>query len=186
MHGAIDAGAKIVYLDQVFFTRTVNQTRDFCARFNSHFVDQNKIMDSYLGVCAAISLDKGVEHLYFTDQSFDSEVYIEFLRELRKKIRTKKLVLFLDRASYHTSQETRDVYNELGIKYVLNAGYSPTGNPIEAVFSAVKQYYMKAKLNNVLNETEYDKEELIRESFAKIGLQSIRNCIKRSLDFHNV
>ena len=45
---------------------------------------------------------------------------------------------------------------------------------------------MKAKLNNILNETEYDKEELIRESFAKISLQSIQNCIKRSLDFHNI
>ena len=95
-------------------------------------------MDSYLGVCAAISFDKGVEHLFFTECTFDSAVYSEFLRELRKKVRDKNLVLFLDRAKYHTSQETEGVYKQLGIKYVLNAGYSPTGNPIEAVFSAVK------------------------------------------------
>ena len=65
------------------------------------------------------------------------------------------------------------VYKQLGIEFILNAGYTPIGNPIEAVFSAAKQYYMKEKLNCVVNETEYDKKTLIRKSFAKVSLQSI-------------
>ena len=32
-------GSKIVYLDEVFFTRTVNQTRDYCNTHSSYFVD---------------------------------------------------------------------------------------------------------------------------------------------------
>ena len=130
-------------------------------------------MDRYLGVVAAISYEKGLEHLHFTTESFDSEVFINFLKELRKKVKTKKLTLFMDRAKYHDSKETKPVYKQLCIQYILNAGYTPIGNPIEAVFSAAKQYYMKEKLNYVVNETEYDKETLIRESFAKVSLKSI-------------
>ena len=130
-------------------------------------------MDSFLGVVAAISYEKGIEHLHFTKKTFDSLVFIDFLKELRKKIKSKKLVLFMDRAKYHDSDKTLEAYEKLGLKYILNAGYTPIGNPIEAVFSAAKQYYMKEKLNNVVNEKEYDKETLIKESFAKVSLVSI-------------
>ena len=130
-------------------------------------------MDSYLGVVAAISYQKGVEHLHFTTKTFDSAVFIDFVKALRKKLRTAKFVLFMDRAKYHDSKETVKVYKQLGIPYILNAGYTPIGNPIEAVFSAVKQQYQKQKLNYVVNEKDYDKETLIRDSFAKVSLVSI-------------
>ena len=35
----IKLGNKVVYLDEVFFTRTVNQTRDYCNSYSSYFVD---------------------------------------------------------------------------------------------------------------------------------------------------
>ena len=72
-------------------------------------------MDSFLGVVAAISYEKGIEHLHFTKQTFDSDVFIEFLKELRKKIKKKKLVLFMDRAKYHNSDKTEKVYERLGL-----------------------------------------------------------------------
>ena len=67
-------------------------------------------MDSYLGVVAAISFEKGIEHLHFTTGSFDSDVFIDFLKELRKKIKAKKLTLFMDRAKYHDSKDTKLAY----------------------------------------------------------------------------
>ena len=61
-------------------------------------------MDSYLGVVAAISYEKGIEHLHFTTEKFDSDVFKDFLKALTKKVKTQKFALFMDRAKYHDSE----------------------------------------------------------------------------------
>ena len=51
------------------------------------------------------------------------------------------IALFCDQLVVHRSKEVKPWYDQLNIKLVLNVGYSPEFNPIEAVFSKIKRVF---------------------------------------------
>ena len=71
----------------------------------------------------------------------DSFDFIQYLYKLQKAMNFKPFALFMDNASIHKSKEVKPYYAQLKITPVLNVGYSPEFNPIEAVFSKVKRLF---------------------------------------------
>lgn len=69
---------------------------------------------------------------------------------------------------------------ELNIRLVFNKSNEYTYQPIEETFNIVKQWYKKHKLNRLASGKDFDKEELIRESFAKVTLKQIRSHVNRA------
>ncbi len=55
----------------------------------------------------------------------------------------------------------------------MNPGYSPEYNGIEAVFSSVKAFYKKTKLNLLMNEKELNMKVIIRKAFNQLSHQTI-------------
>ena len=47
----------------------------------------------------------------------------------------------MDNLTTHTSNKTKENMRKLGIRYIFNIAYSPDYNPIESVFSKVKQKF---------------------------------------------
>ena len=65
---------------------------------------------------------------------------------MRRRNGDKPLALFVDNLSCHRSPDVRASANELDIRLIYNAIYSPEFNAIEMVFSMVKNIFSREKL----------------------------------------
>ena len=65
----------------------------------------------------------------------------EYLTKLREENEGEKICIFMDNLTAHTSQKSKDAMRTLGFKYIYNMAYQPDYNPIEFVFSKMKQKF---------------------------------------------
>jgi transposase len=79
-------------------------------------------------------------------RSVDRERFVLFLEKLRSIYPKEKLTLFMDRLAVHRSDIVQDKMKELKLGCIFNASYSPDFNPIEGVFSIVKQKIKQQRL----------------------------------------
>lgn len=97
------------------------------------------------------------------EKAYKSTEFCNFARMLAKN--NPKMAILVDKASIHTSQYTRGVLRELGVKLLLNLPYTPTLAPIKKVFMVLKNYKKRKRLqilvNNVLHN--FDPKLLVRQ-----------------------
>jgi transposase len=95
-----------------------------------------------LKMFGAIEFKTGAFHYVERDGKFDSEFYIECLKELMAKY-TRPIILIEDGASYHRSQAVNEFKKEMGTKGRLFTyrlpSYSPDKNPIEKLWRTTKR-----------------------------------------------
>ena len=82
-------------------------------------------------------------HYELFPRSVDTDRYISFMRNLKAKHGTKRLILYADNLRIHKSKRTMEVYEELNIIPIWAPIYSPALNPIEYCFSKLKGYVRK-------------------------------------------
>ena len=172
--------SKIVYVDEVMFTKHTNRKRDWSSKFNNTTVCQTGCFTGYVAVVAAISKEVGNEVVYTHNGAIDQEEYIKFLRVLRKRNGKRHLVLFADNLSVHKTILVLEEMKKLHITPVFNAVYSPWYNPIETAFAKVKAAYKKDKLARLVHGKPLPMEQMIRSAFATVTRENISNYIEHS------
>ena len=78
----------------------------------------------------------------------------------------RRLALFMDNLKVHKTEGVRSLYKSLNIKPLFNIPYSPALNPVEACFSIVKNHFKKRRLQHLVNNQDFDAEQLIEKAFA--------------------
>lgn len=172
-------GRKLIYLDEIAFTK-----RSFCGRSwsrtneNIH-VDQQQIYQGFRTVIASCSAERGIELIHVNYQPTNNVNFREFVDHL---IRTGggPIALFMDQLGAHKSNDMMKFYADHDIKPILNVGYSPEFNPIEAVFSQVKRSYSRVRLNKLANDELFDQTAEVRAAFNKVTPALVRACIGKS------
>ena len=86
----------------------------------------------------------------------------------------------MDNLSVHRSREVKERMEELGMPAIFNAAYSCQNSPIEHIFSVVKHFFKKARLECIQLGKKEDMVKAIRASFEKVNVMEIRNMIIRS------
>ena len=69
---------------------------------------------------------------------------------------------------------------------IYNRPYSPDFNPIECVFSNVKNHFKRARFSLENNSKTYDMGLLIEKAFSSVKLSAIRNSINHSMSLLGV
>ena len=113
---------------------------------------------AFLGV---ISKDSSVPFYRLYEKSVKGDPFRLFLRELKKHHGKGDFCLYLDNLKMHYSNATWDVYDELGIHPVFAPKYSPEYNPIELVFSKLKEWTRRQRLQDMLKERKRTYWELV-------------------------
>jgi len=67
----------------------------------------------------------------------------------------------MDNLKVHKTEGVRSLYKSLNIKPLFNIPYSPALNPVEACFSIVKNHFKKNRLRYLVNNQDFDAEQLI-------------------------
>ncbi len=87
----------------------------------------------------------------------------------------------MDNLAVHRSNVAAAEMERLGFQCIFNTSYSQEHNPIEHVFSIVKNHLSRVKSNAIVNRTEVPTEQLIAESFRQVQKQHVVNCVDHCL-----
>ena len=129
---------------------------------------------AFLGV---VGWDKRVFYYELYPKSVNGDKFRLFLRNLRYKLGRQRVVIYMDNLRLHHSKATIRVMDELNMIPLFCPVYSPNLNPIEFVFSKVKQLARKARLNDMMNNRKRTYHEIVPEVIREITKEDVNNCI---------
>ena len=110
-------------------------------------------------------------------KSVNVDKFKEYLLKLKEKNGDDKICIFMDNLSAHTSNKSKDAMRELGFRYIYNVAYSPDFNPIEFVFSKVKQKFRRLRAQKIVGTVQDSYETLIEKAIKTVRKQDIVNSI---------
>ena len=172
---------KIIYVDEVMFTKKAWLDKAYSHRYTNLAVNQDKVYSSYTAVLAAVSEEKGVEHLFLSPAPIDEPNFCTFARKLWRLNQGKKLALFMDNLWFHKTNDMKKVFQQYDIFPLYNIPYSPETAPIEACFSVVKCRYKRMRLQCLVNDQPFDAEQHIHEAFDLVTGKHVANCVAHSM-----
>jgi transposase len=147
------------------FTYKTYMTTDYSNR-NEHIeITEQALRGKTYAVLASISADEGLEYYEIHERSINTDIFIDYLKDLREVCEGEKIAIFLDNLRVHHSNKVKDFCKAHDIPLVFNLAYSPEYNPIENFFSLVKNYYKRKKQNQLVKYEKFDGIKLIQESF---------------------
>ena len=89
----------------------------------------------------------------------------------------EKIALFMDNLSAHKSEKSKEEMARLGFRCIFNVPYSPEYNPIEFVFSKVKQKFRALRARKLAGVIQDGHEALVRQAITCVRKGDIVNCI---------
>ena len=153
---AIDEGRKLIFVDEVAFTRTSCLKLEWSRKRENITVVLRGSTGNYMTAIAGISYARGIELYAMQHDSVDQEDFRDYLATLIRSNAGKKLAVFLDNLAVHHTDLVTDFCKEKDVRLIFNVTYSPDFNPIEQVFSVVKNHYKRVQANYEVNEIAYD------------------------------
>jgi len=171
---------RLLFLDEVNFTKLSLPKRDWSEKHSNLAVEQSDVYQGYRSVLACMTEGRGIELLEIQDHAFDSTDFMKYLKSMRRKYKTEPLALFMDQLAVHRHKDVKPLYEQLNIRPVFNVGYSPEFNPIESCFSVCKFHFCKSRLNRIVNRKNFDFDQTIEDSFRKVTVDHCRAFARKS------
>ena len=113
---ARQANYHICYTDEVMFTRSTNSRHEFSSRgINIQRSAKNQDFPT-TAVIATVSETKGLVHFKSFPDSINQFRYLEYLKELKKKVKDAQLVLVHDHLAVHHTKTVQRYLNKQGIR----------------------------------------------------------------------
>jgi transposase len=139
--------------------------------------DLAHLQEPTLAVLAAISKEKGQEHYRIFENSVNIQKFKQYLQELRNLNGEDKIALFMDNLSAHRSEKSKVEMARLGFRCIFNVPYSPEYNPIEFVFSKVKQRFRALRARKMAGVIQDGHEAMVRQAVENVRKQDVVNCV---------
>ena len=92
----------------------------------------------------------------------------------------QKVCLFMDNLAVHRSKKSKARIDELGIRWLFNLPYQCELNPIELVFSKVKQKFKTQRAESLVRGKRPNIHTLIMRSVKCLLKEEIGNCIEHA------
>ena len=168
---------RIIYIDETVFTKRTISSRTYSSKEQNIVIDDGVTGCPSTTVIAAVSREKGVDHIAIQQTQINSKDFIAFITTLIKHNKNVPLCLFMDNHPAHRSKETVKFMDYHDIKYIFNVSYSPQFNPIESVFSKVKMYFKKRRLNVLTNKKGqwFNINKEIRQAFRQVTIDDVES-----------
>ena len=138
---------KLIQLDEFTVNSSVKPSRAWTPIGKNSFIWVGEASMTF-NIILAISEIK-VLHYKISQSNTNSEVFIEFLKELTTKIkedseiREEKFILNFDNASYHKSKVVKSFINKGEIKAFTNVPYTPEFAAVELWINCIKNSIRK-------------------------------------------
>ena len=143
MQNALLLELYIIYIDESAFTRNEGKAYGFGSKGKRVEFRLHKPTYS-IGCIAAISRHR-LEGLQLRDGKTNKHAFMHFILQMVQELRRegvvdlKKVVFYLDNATYHTTEDTIKLFQLLDIRYIFAPAYLSPLNPIEYLFGVLKK-----------------------------------------------
>ena len=114
-------------------------------------------------------------------KSVNAAKFKKWLDAMRAANGNDKICLLMDNLSVHTSDKAKKYMKELGFRYIYCPAYSPEYNPIEMVFSKIKQRFKAMRAMKLVGLLQDDHEALVHKAVKSVRKGDIVNCIDHVL-----
>jgi transposase len=150
-------------VDEICTTKSTIPTHEWSAKNRPVKLDYRQFARECIATIAAISIENGVDLVMNTGQSVNIQKFCQFLVALRRKYKMDSISIFMDQLAVHRSLVVQRKMEELGMRCIFNAAYSPDYNPIEGVFSVAKRKIKQERLKDIMNKRKRELEGLIKD-----------------------
>jgi hypothetical protein len=96
-----EENVKIVYLDEINFTKRSISLREWSGKNSNLAIDQKDIMVGYRSVIASITEQEGIGLRQVYSQAITGKDFADYLLKLRARYPRRKLAVFMDQLSVH-------------------------------------------------------------------------------------
>ncbi len=103
-------------------------------------------------------MDSGFEASFLFEGTCDTKVFNTWLEKELAPLLHDNHIVIMDNATFHKSQETRDIIKAAGCFVLFLPPYSPQLNPIEKLWANIKRawkYEPQHSLDNILVSSNY-------------------------------
>ena len=130
---------RILFLDESGFNLHTSTNYGYSMENQNAYIYQPASRGRNISMCALIS-SNGVEKVEMKAGAYNRETFMNYLVSAQEaNVLTSGTVLVLDNVRFHHCQEIKMFLDNKGIKTIYLPPYSPDLNPIEMVFSMIKQ-----------------------------------------------
>lgn len=144
-------------------------------------IDDCKIKRERFTIGVATTNNKIIDYCIVT-KGLKSNDYVNFMDKIHKIDDIKNKTFFLDNASIHHSKIAKKLYKKNKMHIIYNAPYHSEFNPIEYVFSMLRNE-INRNLNNSIENIKKTIDNFIK-NIKKESLTNIfNNCVKKINDF---
>lgn len=145
----LDGGYNIIFLDETMFTYNTLFEVDYSNRGSNIVISEKACGGKTIAVVACVSLMIGLESYMSFYNSINKGKFLRFVKFLKQLNRSSKFAIFMDNLRVHHNHEIKEYCNANDIPLIYNVPYTPELNPIEEIFSLVKNWYKRLKLNSI-------------------------------------
>jgi len=174
-------GRLLVFADEILFTKRAIRLREWSARNSNLAVDQEEVYAGYRAALASMTAEKGMCLVTTAEGPIKEPEFCSHINRLRARAGRRPIALMMDNLWVHKRPECRELMGRLDIRPIYNVGYSPEFNPIEAVFSKVKQRFSCQRLHNLVNKIGFNMDTEIEAAFKAITPAHCAACARKSL-----
>lgn len=146
MSSAIARKLKIIWVDEIMFTKSTNLSHEWSKRTTNVHIPCEAMGTKYTAVIAAISEGCGFEHIELHGEGINESLFSAFLYNLHAINKDKKVVIVMDNLKAHKTDTIMRQLKMLKIEWIFNVPYSPEYNAIELPFGQVKKRFKELKL----------------------------------------
>ena len=114
-------------------------------------------------------------------KSVNAAKFKKWLDAMRAANGDDKICLLMDDLSVHTSDKAKKYMKELWFRYIYCPSYSPEYNPIEMVFSKIKQRFKALRAMKLVGLLQDDHDALVHKAVKSVRKKDIVNCIDHVL-----
>lgn len=167
---------KIISIDETSFDTHIDSLYGWSLQ-GKRIIKTKKLCRLRYTIISAIS-NKKIIYNEIIRKSANSQHFLKFIKKVIELLGNEKYYFLLDNARIHHAVIVKNYIGETNCEFLFNVPYSPELNPIELVFSKVKNLVRK-KNNNI------NKNKLIfnlKNAFKKIRQKDLKNFYKHSLN----
>lgn len=144
---------RIIYVDECIFSYQSIHDKAYSTKGQNCTLPPLKQTGPALHLVAGISNENGLEGYAIFEHSVNSD---KFLLTVDKFFQHgEKFTLFGDNPSWHTSRQVFNILQQKRLYFIKNVPYSPMLNPIEKVFSAIKNDFGRSRINAIENGYDF-------------------------------
>lgn len=168
----------IIFIDESGFNNLFLNTKGLSPKGDRIHVPVTNLREKNISLLLALTT-KGIIHHIETSNTINGDVFYNFIKEVIEKIdKNIKYTFIFDNVSFHRLKIIKDLINYNGHELLFCPPYSPNHNPIENLFSLIKNEFKKnVKTNKEKNEKGRRNRNYIKNMIL-LSIMNVENIYK--------